>query len=61
LDDKQAAEKMRLAAEGATPFETSAFFEKLIEVRLRRPKDYAILSPATKIALGYYERAKAGV
>lgn len=58
VDDKGEAEKMRRAAEGATPFEPSSLFEKLIKMRAEKPESFVSMSPATVLALGYYEAAK---
>ena len=58
LNDKSVIAAGAPAAQGAARFEESAFFEKLIAVRAARPQDFAVLSPATKLALGYYEAAK---
>ncbi|MCA1817643.1 MAG: hypothetical protein LC746_14840 [Acidobacteria bacterium] len=58
VDDKEAAEKMRRAAEGAAKFEPSPLFEQLIEMRREKPKSFASLSPSTVPALSYYEAAK---
>lgn len=42
----------------AARFVPNGFYERLIEMRLRRPPDFAVLSPASKLALGAYESAK---
>ena len=58
LNDKDITEAGTQAAKGAARFEESAFFEKLIAMRTTRPTDFAVMSPASKLALGYYEAAK---
>ncbi len=58
LDDKGITEAGAQAAAGAARFEESAFFEKLIAMRTTRPQDFAVMSPASKLALGHYEAAK---
>jgi hypothetical protein len=50
--------KLQHAADGAAPFEPNAFMERLIEMRRDNPKSFAGLSPASKLALGYYEAGK---
>ncbi len=40
------------------PFVPNGFYERLIEMRRTRPQDFAVLSPAAKLALGAYESAK---
>lgn len=39
-------------------FETNGFYEHMIEVRRKQPKVFEGLSPATKLALVEYEKAK---
>ena len=58
LTNKKEAEEMRRAAEGAIPFEPSSLSEKLIKMRVEKPESCASMSPATVLALGYYEAAK---
>ncbi|HEY0404249.1 MAG TPA: hypothetical protein VGC89_00870 [Pyrinomonadaceae bacterium] len=41
-----------------TPFEKNLFYERLIEMRRTRRKDFDTMSPATHLALGAYEQAK---
>jgi hypothetical protein len=50
--------KLQRAADGAVPFERNEFMERLIEMRVTRPKSFAGMSPASKLALGHYEAAK---
>lgn len=50
--------RLQRAADGAAPFELNPFMERLIEMRRASPKSFAGLSPAAKLALGYYEAAK---
>ncbi|MCA1626415.1 MAG: hypothetical protein LC742_00380 [Acidobacteria bacterium] len=40
------------------PFAPNGFYERLIEMRRTRPQDFAVLSPASKLALGADEAAK---
>jgi hypothetical protein len=58
IGDKREVEKLRRAADGVTPFEPSPLFERLIVMRARTPQSFASMSPATVLALGYYEAAK---
>jgi len=50
--------RLERAADGALPFESNLFMERLIELRATRPKSFATLSPAVKLALGHYEASK---
>jgi hypothetical protein len=56
--EKRDAEKAIRQADGAEPFERNAFYERLLVLRETKPEEFAHLSPASKIALGYYEGAK---
>lgn len=56
--DKRDAEKAMRQAEGAETFERNAFYERLLEMRAKRPEEFAHLSPASQIALGFYEASK---
>ncbi len=58
LEQLPDAARTQRAAEGRAAFEPSPFYEKLIAMRASRPKDFAVLSPAAKLALGHYEAAK---
>lgn len=40
------------------PFEANAFYERLIEMRRTRRRDFDGLSAVTHLALGEYERQK---
>jgi len=42
----------------SAPFAPNGFYERLIELRRTRPQDFAVLSSASKLALGAYESAK---
>jgi hypothetical protein len=50
--------KLQRAADGIVPFEVNLFMERLIEMRETKPETFAGLSPASKLALGYYEAGK---
>jgi hypothetical protein len=39
-------------------FTANAYYERLIRLRAEQPEVFAILSPAEKITLGYYEAEK---
>jgi len=41
-----------------TPFVPNGFYERLLETRRARPEVLALMSPAQRLALGYYEAAK---
>jgi hypothetical protein len=56
--DKRDAEKSMRQAEGSEPFAVNAFYERLIELRSTRPGEFARMSPASRLALLYYEGAK---
>jgi hypothetical protein len=56
--EKRDAEKAMRQAEGQEPFKPNAFYERLIELRARRPEEFERLSPASRLALGFYEGAK---
>lgn len=58
LEDIVDTDRLQRAAEGTARFEPNAFMERLIEMRATRPKSFATLSPASKLALGHYEAAK---
>ncbi len=58
IDDKGEAGRQRRAAEGSKPFEPSPLFERLIRMRAEKPESFRSMSPATVLALGYYEAAK---
>jgi hypothetical protein len=58
IGDKREVEKYQRAADGSIAFETSPLFEKLIVMRAHTPKSFASMSPATVMALSYYEAAK---
>jgi hypothetical protein len=58
LEEIVDTDRLQRAADGAVPFEPNAFMERLIEMRRTRPKSFAGLSPASKLALGHYEAAK---
>jgi hypothetical protein len=58
VNDKEVADKMRRAAEGADAFGSSPLFERLIKMRAENPKSFSGMSPSTVLALGYYEAAK---
>ncbi len=58
IGDKETLSKYQRAADGSIAFETSPLFEKLIVMRRTTPKSFASMSPATVLALGYYEAAK---
>lgn len=49
---------MRSAAEGDVAFTPSPLFERLIRMRSEKPESFKSMSPATVLALGYYEAAK---
>ena len=50
--------ELERAAEGLARFERNELRERLIEMRIMRPKSFAGLSPPAMLALGYYEQAK---
>jgi hypothetical protein len=58
LEDIVDTNRLQRAADGALPFESNPFMERLIEMRETRPKSFNGLSPAVKLALGHYEAAK---
>jgi hypothetical protein len=58
LEDIVDTTKLQRAADGAVPFEVNPFMERLIEMRVQRPKSFNGLSPAVKLALGHYEASK---
>ena len=58
LEEIVDTDRLQQTAEGAAPFERNEFMERLIEMRATRPKSFAGLSPAAKLALGHYEAAK---
>jgi hypothetical protein len=58
LEDLVNTNRLHRTADGVVPFEPHAFMERLIEMRRARPKSFAGLSPASKLALGHYEAAK---
>lgn len=58
LEQLPEAERAQAAADGRATFEPSAFYEKLIAMRVSRPKDFESLSPAAKLTLGHCEAAK---
>ncbi|MDQ3755792.1 MAG: hypothetical protein M3371_13805 [Acidobacteriota bacterium] len=58
LEQLPDAARTQRAAEGRAAFAPSPFYEKLIALREVRPTDFAVLSPASKLALGHYEAAK---
>jgi hypothetical protein len=52
------ADRMQRAADGVVRFKRNEFMERLITLRTTKPQAFAGLSPAAKLALGYYEAAK---
>ncbi|MGB8509665.1 MAG: hypothetical protein WCD76_14860 [Pyrinomonadaceae bacterium] len=58
LEDLMDSKEMERAARGQVPFEASPFYEKLMQLRESNPQAFASMSPASKLALGYYEGAK---
>jgi hypothetical protein len=58
LEEMIDTDRLERAADGALPFESNVFMERLIEMRETRPQSFNVLSPAVKLALGHYEAAK---
>ncbi len=51
-------EKNNLAKPSASTFQRNGFYESILEMRNKDPRTFDELSPATKLALAYYEAAK---
>lgn len=58
LDLTSDVESQERAAHGEAPFEQSAFYDKLGELREHNPQAFSSLSPAPTLTLAYYEGAK---
>jgi hypothetical protein len=58
LGDKAQVEELMRAADGSVAFVESPLFERLIVMRKSQAKSFASMSPATILALSYYEAAK---
>jgi|GEM_PF-4545504 len=58
LEDLVDTDRLQRAADGALPFERNEFMERLIVMRRDSPQSFDGLSPASKLALGYYEAAQ---
>ena len=58
LEDIVDTERLQHAADGVVAFQRNEFMERLIVMRKDRPKSFASMSSAAKLALAYYEGAK---
>lgn len=58
LDEIVDTSRMQRTAAGVMRFELNPFMEWLSEMRTERPKSFAVLSPAVKLAFGHYEAGK---